>query len=65
MNLAKMSDVEEQQVREELAWWREFEHGGWKVKGFTNRTRATFRHTDGNEVQVTGKFMEGLICRPQ
>lgn len=40
-------------------WWRQFEHGDWKLHGFTERDTASFHNSaTGRSVAVTGDYID-------
>lgn len=64
MNIAKMEQQEEAQALADREYWRQYEHSGWLLHGFTERDTASFFNPKtGRTVQVVGQFLEGLLRR--
>ena len=53
-----MSDEHAQAILD-AEWWRQFEHGEWKLHGFTERDSASFCNArTGRSVSITGDYIE-------
>ena len=57
----------DKQVLADRDYWKQFEHGDWTLRGFTERDSASFRNAAGRSVQVTGEYMDffGTMMLPR